>query len=120
MIEANVVVEPRIPTGGTEASQTAEYLRGFLGGRIAWSRMNGLLIISGAFGVFRRDLLRGSGGLSKGRSARTWRSSCACTTSSGRRTRKTRIAYAADATVWTEVPTGLARCARSGSAGMSA
>ena len=88
LIEGNVVVEPRIPTGGTEASQTAEYLRSFLGGRIAWSRMNGLLIISGAFGVFRRDLLRASGGRPRRRSARTWRSSCACTTSSAPRTRR--------------------------------
>src|SRR5204863_4121284 len=65
LIEGNVVAVPRVAHSGTEASQTNEYLRGFLGGRIAWSRMNGLLIVSGAFGVFRRDLVRGAGGLSK-------------------------------------------------------
>ena len=82
MIEDNVVTSPRVPHAGVEASQTCEYLRGFLGGRIAWSRLNGLLIISGAFGVFRRDL---------------------------RPTRpQTRIAYAPDATAWTEIPTSLA------------
>ena len=32
-------------------------MRGFLAGRIAWGEYNSLLIISGAFGVFRKDLL---------------------------------------------------------------
>jgi cellulose synthase/poly-beta-1,6-N-acetylglucosamine synthase-like glycosyltransferase len=65
VIENNVITVPCVPRPGLEASQTAEYLRGFLCGRIAWSAMNGLLIISGAFGVFRRDVVRSSGGLSK-------------------------------------------------------
>ncbi len=64
VIEENAVTVPHVARGGTEASQTAEYLRSFLGARIAWSAMNGLVIISGAFGVFRRDLVRDGGGLS--------------------------------------------------------
>ena len=38
VIENNVVTSPRVAAAGVEASQTGEYLRGFLGGRIAWSR----------------------------------------------------------------------------------
>ena len=38
VIENNVVTSPRVPHAGVEASQTCEYLRGFLGSRIAWSR----------------------------------------------------------------------------------
>ncbi len=34
--------------------QTVEYLRSFLFGRMGWSALNGLLIISGAFGLFDR------------------------------------------------------------------
>jgi cellulose synthase/poly-beta-1,6-N-acetylglucosamine synthase-like glycosyltransferase len=34
--------------------QVLEYLRGFHNGRIGWAPLNALLIISGAFGVFRR------------------------------------------------------------------
>lgn len=42
--------------------QILEYLRAFLGGRVAWSRWNLLLVISGAFGLFRRDILIEAGG----------------------------------------------------------
>jgi cellulose synthase/poly-beta-1,6-N-acetylglucosamine synthase-like glycosyltransferase len=65
LIEDGVVVRPRVPWSGTVASQVGEYVRAFFGGRIAWATMNGLLIVSGAFGVFRRDLMRAVGGLSK-------------------------------------------------------
>ncbi len=44
--------------------QIVEYLRAFLGGRLGWSRMGMLLIISGAFGLFRRDVLVAAGGYS--------------------------------------------------------
>jgi cellulose synthase/poly-beta-1,6-N-acetylglucosamine synthase-like glycosyltransferase len=64
-IEDGVMMRPRVPLHGTEASQVAEYLRSFMASRIAWARLNGLLIISGAFGVFRRDLFRAVGGLSR-------------------------------------------------------
>jgi cellulose synthase/poly-beta-1,6-N-acetylglucosamine synthase-like glycosyltransferase len=37
--------------------QVVEYLRAFLIGRAGWSAAGGLLIISGAFGMFRRDIL---------------------------------------------------------------
>ena len=52
--------------GGIEAMQMLEYMRGFLGTRIAWSRLNGLLVVSGAFGLFRRETLIGIGGFTRG------------------------------------------------------
>jgi len=42
--------------------QVIEYLRAFLIGREAWARGNMLTIISGAFGVFRRDVALRAGG----------------------------------------------------------
>jgi cellulose synthase/poly-beta-1,6-N-acetylglucosamine synthase-like glycosyltransferase len=42
--------------------QVVEYLRAFLSGRMGWSAMNGLLIISGAFGMFRKDVVLACGG----------------------------------------------------------
>ena len=108
VIENSVVTSPRVAHSGVEASQTCEYLRGFLGSRVGWSRVNGLLVISGAFGVFRRDLLRSTGGLS----GQTLGEDMELVMRLHHRLRParphTRIAYAADATAWTEIPTGLA------------
>lgn len=42
--------------------QTVEYLRAFLFGRIGFSMLNGLLIVSGAFGVFKKDIVIKVGG----------------------------------------------------------
>lgn len=42
--------------------QTIEYLRAFTTGRIGWSKVNSLLIISGAFGLFKRQSLVKTGG----------------------------------------------------------
>jgi cellulose synthase/poly-beta-1,6-N-acetylglucosamine synthase-like glycosyltransferase len=52
----------RLPHKSIEVIQVIEYLRAFLIGREAWSRGNMLMIISGAFGVFRTDLVRAVGG----------------------------------------------------------
>lgn len=42
--------------------QVVEYLRAFLFGRMGWSPINGLLIISGAFGVFHKETMIEAGG----------------------------------------------------------
>ena len=42
--------------------QVLEYLRAFLLGRMAWSKLNGLLLISGAFGMFDKDIAIKAGG----------------------------------------------------------
>jgi len=52
----------RLPRKSIEILQVIEYLRAFLIGREAWAGKNMLLIISGAFGVFRTDLVRAIGG----------------------------------------------------------
>ena len=106
---------------GIEATQTVEYLRSFLGSRIAWARLNALLIISGAFGIFRRDLLLETGGFSK----QTLGEDMELTMRLYHQLRPTqpemRIAFVPDAVCWTEAPAKLsARCGRSGSAGKSA
>ena len=42
--------------------QVMEYLRAFLFGRLGWSSLNAMLIISGAFGVFRKQTVIAVGG----------------------------------------------------------
>lgn len=52
-----IVAEVRTPENYLANVQIIEYLRAFLFGRVGWGAVDGLLIISGAFGVFRRDVL---------------------------------------------------------------
>jgi cellulose synthase/poly-beta-1,6-N-acetylglucosamine synthase-like glycosyltransferase len=92
--------------------QVVEYLRAFLSARVAWSELNASLIISGAFGLFRRDLVVEVGGYS--------------TTTVGEdmelvvrlhRVRRTRgfvprVVFVPDPVAWTEVPETLAGLAR--------
>ena len=44
--------------------QTLEYLRAFLLGRLAWGRYEGLMLVSGALGIFNKDILVKAGGYS--------------------------------------------------------
>lgn len=61
-IERGTVVEMGLPTSWLARFQVVEYLRAFLVGRLGWDRMGGNLIISGAFGLFRRSAVASSGG----------------------------------------------------------
>ena len=61
--DRGTVVEPRLSTNWLVRIQAVEYLRSFLLGRTGWADANALLIISGAFGLFRRDLVVEIGGL---------------------------------------------------------
>jgi cellulose synthase/poly-beta-1,6-N-acetylglucosamine synthase-like glycosyltransferase len=61
-VEGGRMRRVRLPRKSIEVIQVVEYLRAFLIGREAWARGNMLMIISGAFGVFRTDLVRAVGG----------------------------------------------------------
>jgi cellulose synthase/poly-beta-1,6-N-acetylglucosamine synthase-like glycosyltransferase len=61
-IERGHVVRARLPRRVLPMFQTVEYLRAFTAARCGWSLLNGLLIISGAFGLFRKDALVDAGG----------------------------------------------------------
>jgi cellulose synthase/poly-beta-1,6-N-acetylglucosamine synthase-like glycosyltransferase len=56
------VVSVGLPRARLPMLQTVEYLRAFTAARTGWSAVNGLLIISGAFGLFRKDLVVDVGG----------------------------------------------------------
>lgn len=100
-----------IPKNKIARLQTVEYLRAFISGRVGWSYINCLLIISGAFGLFKKQRVIDIGGY---------------LTKSGKFKRDTvgedmelvvrlskymkekkidfRIGYAFNANCWTEVP----------------
>lgn len=61
-VRGGFLLEVGLPASPLALFQIVEYLRAFLFGRLGWSPMNALLIISGAFGVFRRDVVMEAGG----------------------------------------------------------
>lgn len=60
------VIQVGLPRSFLALLQTVEYLRAFLMARLAWSRINALTIISGAFGLFRRARVIEAGGYTRG------------------------------------------------------
>jgi cellulose synthase/poly-beta-1,6-N-acetylglucosamine synthase-like glycosyltransferase len=63
-VEHGIVQRVAVPASWLVRFQIVEYLRSFLGGRVAFSFLRSLLIISGAFGLFRRDAVVTAGGFS--------------------------------------------------------
>jgi cellulose synthase/poly-beta-1,6-N-acetylglucosamine synthase-like glycosyltransferase len=61
-LENGVITEVALPKTGLASLQVMEYLRAFYSGRLGLARLNGLILISGAFGVFRADYVREIGG----------------------------------------------------------
>lgn len=62
IIENGKLTQVNLPKKFLPRVQTLEYIRAFLLGRMAWSRLNGLLLISGAFGAFDKELVIKCGG----------------------------------------------------------
>lgn len=62
LIENGAVQKVSLPRKIWPMFQSIEYLKAFLGGRIGWSHINGLVIVSGAFGLFRKDYVIAVGG----------------------------------------------------------
>ncbi len=56
------ISEVGLPRGLLARFQVLEYLRAFLAGRMGWSSLDVLLIVSGAFGIFRRSTVVEAGG----------------------------------------------------------
>jgi cellulose synthase/poly-beta-1,6-N-acetylglucosamine synthase-like glycosyltransferase len=61
-IEDGVVKSVALPKTGLPGLQVMEYLRAFYSGRLGLNRLNGLILISGAFGLFQTDVVRTIGG----------------------------------------------------------
>lgn len=62
VVEKGRVIEADLPANPLVLCQILEYYRAFLCARTGWSAANALMIISGAFGVFERDLVVEIGG----------------------------------------------------------
>lgn len=65
-VQAGQITAVGLPHNPLALIQYIEYIRAFLMARLAWSRWGMLSIISGAFGIFRRDVVLEVGGFSHG------------------------------------------------------
>ncbi|MFC4061862.1 glycosyltransferase family 2 protein [Planomonospora corallina] len=102
------VAKVRMPRQWLVRIQVIEYLRAFLLGRTGWSRLGGLLIISGAFGLFRRDVVVEVGGLDPGSIGEDAELVTRLHRHMREQGRDYRIVFVSEPVSWTEAPSTLA------------
>nr|WP_272889414.1 glycosyltransferase [Stutzerimonas stutzeri] len=61
-VRGGFLIRSGLPSNWLARFQIVEYLRAFLFGRLGWSPMNAVLIISGAFGLFDKERVMDVGG----------------------------------------------------------
>ena len=61
-IKDGFLVKIHFPKGWYPRFQELEYVRSFLFGRMAWSQINGLLLVSGGLGLFDKEIAVAAGG----------------------------------------------------------
>ena len=64
-IKNGQIIQTKIPEKMIERFQVIEYFRAFLTSRIGWQQYNALMIISGAFGLFKKSAVIDVGGFEK-------------------------------------------------------
>ncbi|MBP7174717.1 MAG: glycosyltransferase [Thermoclostridium sp.] len=113
-VERGQIKNVQIPKNKLARFQTIEYIRAFMAGRLGWASLNSLLIISGAFGLFRKERVISVGGYltSSGKYAKdTVGEDMELVVRISRLMRelgqKYSICYAFNANCWTEVPEDL-------------
>ena len=84
--------------------QTVEYLRAFLIGRMAWSSINCLTVISGAFGLFSRSALLSVNGYTAGSLGEDMDLVVRLHCWARKRRKKYKILTLPDPVCWTQVP----------------
>jgi cellulose synthase/poly-beta-1,6-N-acetylglucosamine synthase-like glycosyltransferase len=106
------VVDVRLPKSRLATLQVLEYFRAFLIGRVGWSRMNALLIVSGAFGLFRRSLVEEIGGYSSETVGEDIELVVRLHRHLRERKEPYRIEFVPDPVCWTEAPETMGQLAR--------
>jgi cellulose synthase/poly-beta-1,6-N-acetylglucosamine synthase-like glycosyltransferase len=111
-IEHGRIVAIGLPRSRLATMQIVEYFRSFLVGRVGWSSINALLIISGAFGLFRRSLVETVGGFSTATVGEDFEVVVRLHRYLRDRDEPYRIAFVPDPVCWTEVPEDLRTLSR--------
>lgn len=103
-VTAGRVVDVRLGRRWIERIQVVEYLRSFLLGRTGWASLRCLILISGAFGMFRRDVLVEVGGLDTSSIGEDFEMVMRVHRHMRRARRPYRVEFVPEPIVWTEVP----------------
>jgi len=111
-IDHGRVYDVRLPRSRLATLQVLEYFRAFLIGRVGWSRMNALLIISGAFGLFRRSLVETVGGYSNDTVGEDIELVVRLHRHLRERGERYRIEFVPDPVCWTEAPETMGQLSR--------
>jgi cellulose synthase/poly-beta-1,6-N-acetylglucosamine synthase-like glycosyltransferase len=106
-ISGGRVVVPRAPRGFVAGVQVVEYFRAFLFGRLGWNGINGTVIISGAFGLFRRDVVIAVGGYTHDTVGEDMEIVFKLRRQAYEAKRRHRVVFVPDAVAWTECPESL-------------
>ena len=98
------VIEARMPRRWLARIQVIEYLRAFMLGRVGWSSLGSLVLISGAFGLFRRDVVVGIGGFDADCVGQDFEIVTRIHRLMRQERRDYRVVFVAEPVAWTEVP----------------
>jgi cellulose synthase/poly-beta-1,6-N-acetylglucosamine synthase-like glycosyltransferase len=98
------VIRIELPDKPLAIFQVVEYLRAFLTGRIGWSVLRSLLIISGAFGIYKKEEVIEIGGYSRYTDTEDLELVVRLHEHMRRKKRKYRVVFVPDPVCWTEVP----------------
>ncbi len=98
------VVQIELPDRPLPVFQVIEYLRAFLSGRVGWSVLKSLLIISGAFGVYRKKEVIEVGGYGLDTDTEDLDLVVRLHRHMRENKRKYRVVFVPDPVCWTEVP----------------
>jgi cellulose synthase/poly-beta-1,6-N-acetylglucosamine synthase-like glycosyltransferase len=106
-MEGSFITKIELPKKTLPLIQVVEYLRAFLFGRLGWSPLNALMIISGAFSVFRREALMEVGGYNTHTVGEDMELIVRLHRHNRLLGRKYRITFVPDPICWTEAPEDL-------------
>jgi hypothetical protein len=106
-VEDGKLVEVNMPRNIWPRFQVLEYIRAFLMGRMAWSRLNGLLIISGAMGLFDKKVVIEVGGYDDNTVGEDMELVVRMRRFMHEQDRRYTVVYIPDPLCWTEAPADL-------------
>lgn len=105
-------LQPGFPKQIWAACQVVEYSRAFLIGRLGWNQLGGNLIVSGAFGVFRRDRVVEAGGYLHGSVGEDMELIVRLRRVGHESGQRAKVTFNADPIAWTEAPERLSELQR--------